>query len=729
MYPEVTFRLPDQLTALPVTPFEFDPAAARHADEIRADGPAAIFEHLLRRPEDESGQLLALRLLHAFLPEPTSAPAPAPAPTDVLGTLAAVRAELADELHRIRTEQPDEWDAVLRERAPLALIGACWLDTVSQPATQPSVVVNRLFGQHHTLLGADNPCDNTPDRRRRALAEAGVDLPDVGAAGYLAATGARDLTALHGAFCLALARLPASFLPEVVGVHVARHVLGVDETLLGLPDPLPDKELRALLTEYLALCTAESRGRLYAAVELTVALEREHVALLGELARWRATRSLDVRVAENVRRHAPFAGRQHRNVRVGRYRLTDVFDGRDIELADFLTEFLGSPQVRARPDGDCRFLAAIRFGGPMFGIFDETEAATFRAWIEESRSNPAPTVTLPTDETGARATQTWMERIDDAEPDVLLRASDAADDRTLLHHMVHVEHHANVLPVAARRAARGLADAELLFEHGHRGRYTDASYFDYTPEALLARVTEIYWDRLVNPYRPLTEIPDRDDVIFGQKTTALASLIDGAWAYRIGNVGRFHRFGDRMLFAIYADEMGRGDLAKNHVTLIHQVLASMDVELPHIRDDAFLTQDELPDLYGFAVHQLCLALFPDSRYPEILGYNLGVEMFGLGELRMHEIQKLRHHHIDTAYEQAHLSIDNFSAGHARQAAEIIVGHLDEVARQADDAAVAAQWRRIWLGYASFAYFVEPALVRSVTESTEPSTEPSTELLI
>nr|BFE74336.1 hypothetical protein GCM10020092_076370 [Actinoplanes digitatis] len=170
-----------------------------------------------------------------------------------------------------------------------------------------------------------------------------------------------------------------------------------------------------------------------------------------------------------------------------------------------------------------------------------------------------------------------------------------------------------------------------------------------------------------------------------------------------------------MLASIYADEMGRGDVRKNHITLIVQVLKSMDIDVPHIRDDAFLDQGDLPDhLYGFSIHQLSLALFPDTFYPEILGYNLGIEMFGLGEMRLHEMQKLRHHGFDPVYEEAHLSIDNFSAGHARQSAEIIVGYLDEVARTVGADAVAPEWRRIWRGYASFAYFVEANLVRAMS---------------
>jgi hypothetical protein len=291
------------------------------------------------------------------------------------------------------------------------------------------------------------------------------------------------------------------------------------------------------------------------------------------------------------------------------------------------------------------------------------------------------------------------------------------DDRELFHRLVNIENFANTLPLAAERVTRTLEAAEVMFVHGAGGRYTDATYFDYTPEALYERAERIYWDKLVSPYKPLTTIPDRDEVVFLQTTYALGALIDGTWLHRLANVGHATRPSDAMLWSIYADEMGHGELRKNHLTLIHTALASMDIKLPHIREDAFLDQNELPDeLYGFSLYQLSLAMFPDRFYNEILGYNLAIEMFGLGELRLHEIQKLRHHGFDTCYEDAHLTIDNISAGHTKQAADIIVSYLDEVETTIGAAAVQAEWRRIWRGYAAYAYIVEPALLKAIAAS-------------
>jgi hypothetical protein len=214
-------------------------------------------------------------------------------------------------------------------------------------------------------------------------------------------------------------------------------------------------------------------------------------------------------------------------------------------------------------------------------------------------------------------------------------------------------------------------------------------------------------------------------VVFRQTTYALGALVDGAWLHRLGNLGHDGRSTDHMLTEIYADEMGHGDLRKNHLTLIHTALSSMAIELPHIRDAAFMDQGELPDdLYGFSLYQLCLALFPDSHYNEILGYNLAIEMFGLGELRLHEIQKLNHYKFDDCYEKAHLTIDNISAGHTKQAADIIVAHLDDVQRAGGQDAVQREWRRIWRGYAAYAYIVEDGLRKKLAAEAGAADDPA-----
>ncbi len=718
------FELPDTIAALPRRGFEFSAQASGEADAIIARGPAALFQRLLRDQESEAVYLVARRVLDAFLRDDTASPLPLDCGADdIAAHVRAVRDDLAATAGMLRNTQPDTRDAVRRQRAPLALLGGCWLDVLSQPATQPSVIVNRLFAQHYVMRGEGNPRRSLPDLRRRQLEEAGIYLPEIGATDFLARTGARPLTALHASCYLSLSRLPANFLPELIGVHYGVLALGVDDQLTGLPPTLLEPELRDVLAAYLTLAAPAERERLHTGLRLALDLEREHVAMLAELAAWHQSLSLESKVAAIVARHAPYAGSQHARVRVLGRPLTETFRDPDLDIGRFLAEFREASQLRRTGDGLCRFINAIKFGGPMFGIFDEHEAATFQAWAATVQAGERPDIVITPDTVGDARARERAEMLTAAAPaDVVIADPGTPDDRGLFYRLVNIENYPNIRPLAADRAERLLEQAEILFVRGAGGRYTDASYFDYTADALYERADRVYWEKLVEPYQPLEEIPSRDEVIFLQTTYALGALVDAAWIHRVANLGRYERACDGALLAIYADEVGHGDLRKNHITLIHRALRSMDIRLPHIREAAFMDQADLPDdLYGFSLHQLCMALFPDKYFNEILGYNLAIEMFGLGELRLHEIQKLRHYGFDDCYEQAHLTIDNLSAGHSRQAADIIVSYLDEVRRTLGDAAVQREWRRVWRGYASFAYFVEQAGLGQVAVEPEPET--------
>jgi Iron-containing redox enzyme len=710
-----TCEWPDTMTSLPLSTFEFSPATDVEVAALASAPPEVIFGRLLRDQESEATFLLARRILAAFLPPDAGT---APAGGDVAGAVAAARESLLPSVQALAgRSDPQVHTAVLRQRAPLALLAGCWLDTVSQPATQPAVVVNRLFSHYFIIKGEGDPQRSLAHLRRRTLEAHGIRLPDVDAADFLGQATAHPLTARHGSFYLALSRLPASFLPEVAGVHYAFHALGVDDLLTGEPPPLGGAELRAALEEYLNLAGDADRARMRTAADLVIRLEREHVALLETLAAWIAEKSLDARVAEIIRRHARYAGPQHRNVRLGDMPLAEAMKADDPEA--LMRRLRESRLLRPVAGTDSRFVRAMKFGGPMFGVFDEQEAATFRLWAAPGRSGSGAATDQPgRGPEGLRSADehaaAWDSRIALAEPgDVVFAEPSAWTHRELLYRLVNIEHFASTLPLARQRVRDALRRAEVLFTHGARGRFTDASYFDYSPESFISRLEQIYWDKM-GEFRALTELPGRDEVIFGQKMSALGNLIDGAWSHRTGNLGRFHRPSDGLLFAIYADEMGHGDLRKNHITVIHQVLRSLGLELPHIRDAKFLEQNELPDeFYGYTLDQLCLALFPDSFYNEIMGYNLGIELYGLGELRLHEMQRLRHHGFDDSYERLHLSIDNFSAGHSRQSANLIMAYLDNVKRHSEETAVLAEWRRIWRGYAYFAYFIEAKLVRSL----------------
>lgn len=712
--------------------FHFDPAARPLADAALAAEPAEIAALLLKDCESEEMLLVAKRILDATLSiaewDDGALEARVEAPVlrggrvdrDVLWHwLEEHRVATVAALDGVIASGTAAKHSLLRRRAALSLLGDCWLDTVSQPATQPAAIVNILFGQRWLLLGEGIPARSCVALRRRSLEAAGIFLPSISDAGFFRAATTEPMTLLQAAFMLSLSRYPATYLPELVGIHAAYHALGIDDRLAALAPIVTQEAAWEALDTYVDGLEDHPAGealsrRLVDAMRVFVGLERRQAAMLAELAGQSTDRSLDLQVAEIIQRHAPFAGKQHGRVRIGRRLLSERFAEPDLDLATFLWDFKRSGYLRADVEGSCRFLDAIKFGGPMFGIFSEGEACVLKSWFHSAAQTIDEPINLVPEEHDESVARVWLAGIRNRPPrDTVFEAAPDLDDRMLFYRLVNIENFANTLPVAQERVRAGLARAEVLFTNEAAGQYTDARFFDYSPEALGARIESIYWHKLVEPYKPLVDIPPRDEVIFGQKIYALGNLIDGAWAFRCSGTGRFEGIADATLFSIYADEMGLGDIRKNHLTLIHQVLRSLEIDLPHIRDEAFIDQDELPDsFYTFPLNQLSLGLFPNRFHPEILGYTLGVELFGLGEVRLHEIQKLKHWGFDHIYEDVHLSIDNLSAGHSRQAVASIQAHLDETERRYGAAAGAAEWRRIWNGYAAFAYFMEGGKLES-----------------
>jgi len=54
--------------------------------------------------------------------------------------------------------------------------------------------------------------------------------------------------------------------------------------------------------------------------------------------------------------------------------------------------------------------------------------------------------------------------------------------------------------------------------------------------------------------------------------------------------------------------------------------------------------------------------------------------------------------------------------------DLINVHLDDVARHSGEEEVRRRWRRIWRGYASFAYYLEVDLVNRLESAPEPVAE-------
>lgn len=712
-----------------ISGFRFSQGAQAAAATALALTPGRFFTLLLDDKESEGTRLAAKTVLDAVLAgtmEPLSEatrPVEAAALPELDGLrdeLALARRQAAAAVQKAGAAAKDVRAALLKERAPIALIAGCWLDNASQPATQPARVVNLLFAQHFADRGAGVWEQSTEQSYRHALGAQDMTLPPIAASAFVDSVQAADDTWLLASFYLALARYPANYLPEIIGLNWAFRAIGIDAHTAGWRFSGDAAAAAAFET---AQCWVQGLRSLDPMMQATLfarfvrgarwcaALESWHLDLVCRKLETERKTSLDEQVARIIARHRAYPGKQHIAVMIDGRSLTEIFDDPAFDLPSFMATLKSSRYFAQRRGGECRFMSALKFGGPMFAIFSDAEAAILQEWANtESADTPPAIAAAPARRAvlppGTTATEIYVEDL-----------SEPLDERQLFHMLINIENYACVLPVARRLVLRRLDTARRLSHQKHQTKYTDPCFFEYSPESFEERMASVYWQKLVTPFEPLETIPSRDEVIFNQKNMALGSLIDGAWVHRIGATGRTEREADRILFEIYADEMGRGDVRKNHLTVIHEVLASMDVSLPPVGDPAFIEEDELIDqIYPNANFQLCLSQLPDSFFAEALGYNVAIEMFGSGELRMHEIQKLRFWNFSTAYEVTHLAIDNFSAGHTRMGMNAIVGYLDEARRNFGDDVMKQEWRRVWAGYASFAQFVEKVKLEEAVPS-------------
>ena len=171
----------------------------------------------------------------------------------------------------------------------------------------------------------------------------------------------------------------------------------------------------------------------------------------------------------------------------------------------------------------------------------------------------------------------------------------------------------------------------------------------------------------------------RSHALFYLQSIAPTKLVDGAWLYGLTRHWHDERF--YPLIKTYIEELGEGDAQYNHVLLYSKLLE---------RHGCFNDFHEADSLYLQGAIQLALGHNSDQFLPEILGYNLGYEQPPLHMLiTAYELKELG---IDPYYFTLHVTTDNASSGHARQAVDAVQGLAPTVGSKA------AFYDRVKAGY-------------------------------
>jgi len=194
---------------------------------------------------------------------------------------------------------------------------------------------------------------------------------------------------------------------------------------------------------------------------------------------------------------------------------------------------------------------------------------------------------------------------------------------------------------------------------------------------------------------------DREEAVWWLKQIAPVKYVDGAWLGHIGKVTTPFALRKVMKGAwqILSEELGDGDLEKNHVHVYNKLLETIAPDLPTAETIDFgHPRHRLNEvsIWKSAIAQLLVSLFPNEFIPEILGFNLHFEAISMDTLKAGK--ELKEVGIDPYYFILHISIDNAHSGHSAIAIEIICEYMDYVRKYEGEEAVQRAWKKVQAGY-------------------------------
>ncbi|ROV93397.1 hypothetical protein VMCG_08397 [Cytospora schulzeri] len=281
-----------------------------------------------------------------------------------------------------------------------------------------------------------------------------------------------------------------------------------------------------------------------------------------------------------------------------------------------------------------------------------------------------------------------------------------------MYHLLHnLEEHPSILPQArdtlislfagAISKARCSGSTSILALETYNADAL-ATFIRGQDDAIMARFEKYSKGRSAGAPRELFQTADeaRSWLI----TRAPSKLVDGAWlghVHRISTTPFDLRPITKGAWQVLSEELGDGDLAKNHAAIYRELMRQIGANLPEAYSADFVERADdlgMSDVatWQSAVTQLLISLFPHEFLGEILGFNLHFECLTWDTVAA--ARELREVGLDSYYFLLHISIDNSDSGHVAMALETVVSYLQHVQATQGDEALQREWRCVQAGY-------------------------------
>lgn len=194
---------------------------------------------------------------------------------------------------------------------------------------------------------------------------------------------------------------------------------------------------------------------------------------------------------------------------------------------------------------------------------------------------------------------------------------------------------------------------------------------------------------------------DKEEAKWWLKQAAPVKYVDGAWLGHINKISTPFKYRNitKNAWQVMSEELGDGDLAKNHVYVYRQLMDDIDAGLPAADSEDFIDPCHKLDqtrCWKAAMAQLLISLFPHDFLPESLGFNMAYESLPLHLLKT--VKELREVRLNPYYFELHISIDNADSGHAAMAMAAVANYIDLVKQEEGAEAAHIAWRRVQAGY-------------------------------
>ena len=280
--------------------------------------------------------------------------------------------------------------------------------------------------------------------------------------------------------------------------------------------------------------------------------------------------------------------------------------------------------------------------------------------------------------------------------------------KTLYHKVQSLEQHPDILQESWNTLVSFLDEAlASALQTPESGILSLKEYSEATVSAYLQREEAAIseeWGQYLSRRRagsPRELFGTRDEAIIWLRAAAPVKFVDGAW---LGHVHKITtpfplRHLTKDAWQVMSEELGDGDVQKNHVHLFNRLLDSIGVQLPRGDSVDFAYQSlGLDDIRSWkaGLAQLLISLFPHDFLPEILGFNLQFELMTLQTLKASvELTELN---IDPYYFVLHVTIDNADSGHSAIAFQTVHKYIEHKRTTEGDRAAHQAWKRVQTGY-------------------------------